>query len=186
MLKLYSILVRKAIDYNHLLEDQKTLVCRFHTHPEEFKINTIIEISHEEFELFKSNMLDDYDFIKGVNEVFLVKEKGTEDMSGIIVDAQGSTYARHVGIPMQKCEIMKCPICSKYFAEPPAISRKDNKTYICSKCGQKEALELFKDYISTEEYKQFIEIAQKNANLFNAQIVISIPNNSDIIIQSKK
>lgn len=27
---------------------------------------------------------------------------------------------------------------------PPALSRKDNKTYICSECGVEEALEGFK------------------------------------------
>lgn len=34
----------------------------------------------------------------------------------------------------------KCPICGKTYNTPPAISRKDNKTKICSKCGTEEAL----------------------------------------------
>lgn len=33
-----------------------------------------------------------------------------------------------------------CPRCHKDYNEPPAISRKDNKTRICSECGAKEAL----------------------------------------------
>ncbi len=38
---------------------------------------------------------------------------------------------------------MKCPICGKVFTDPPAISRKDNKTQICPTCGTNEALEEF-------------------------------------------
>ena len=34
-----------------------------------------------------------------------------------------------------------CPICGNKYNGYPAISRKDNKTEICSKCGQIEALE---------------------------------------------
>lgn len=179
MIKLYSILVRKAVDYDHLLEDQKNLIYKFHTHPEEFKIDTIVEISHEQFEIFKSNMMDDYDFIENIDEIFLLKEKGTEDSSGIIVDAQGSSYARYVGIPMQRCDIRKCPRCSKYFAELPAISRKDNKTEICSNCGTEEALEAFgieKGMID------FLKNAQLTANQYNAKVTIEIPNHNSVVI----
>ena len=35
-----------------------------------------------------------------------------------------------------------CPICHKNYFEPPALSRKDNKTEICPNCGIKEALEI--------------------------------------------
>ena len=34
-----------------------------------------------------------------------------------------------------------CPICGQEYAEPPALSRKDNRTEICSLCGAKQALE---------------------------------------------
>ena len=37
---------------------------------------------------------------------------------------------------------MICPICKKEFNNPPALSRKDNKTEICSECGLKEALDI--------------------------------------------
>lgn len=36
-----------------------------------------------------------------------------------------------------------CPKCHKRYTGYPAISRKDNKTEICSTCGQIEALEAF-------------------------------------------
>lgn len=36
-----------------------------------------------------------------------------------------------------------CPICKKPIIGYPAISRKDNKTEICSSCGRKEAMEAF-------------------------------------------
>ena len=35
----------------------------------------------------------------------------------------------------------KCPRCGRYMVGYPAISRKDNKTEICSTCGLREALE---------------------------------------------
>lgn len=33
-----------------------------------------------------------------------------------------------------------CPICFKAYKEPSALSRKDNRTEICSLCGVREAL----------------------------------------------
>ena len=35
----------------------------------------------------------------------------------------------------------QCPRCGKYYSDYPAISRKDNKTEICSDCGLSEAFE---------------------------------------------
>lgn len=40
-----------------------------------------------------------------------------------------------------------CPICKKPYNGYPALSRRDNKTEICSECGTKEALKDFDDYI---------------------------------------
>ena len=34
-----------------------------------------------------------------------------------------------------------CPICKRTYTEPPALSRRDNKTAICPSCGMREALE---------------------------------------------
>lgn len=35
----------------------------------------------------------------------------------------------------------KCPRCKGPLGEIPALSRRDNKTDICSECGFKEAME---------------------------------------------
>lgn len=186
MIKLYTVLVRKPCNYEQLLNDQKELITKFHAKPEEFKIETIIELSKDEFADFKNNLLDDRDFIKNVEGIFLVKEKGTENNKGLIVDAQGSSYARYVGIPVVECDIKKCPHCSKYYLEPSAISRMDNKLKICSECGQKEALELFAEYKKSQEFKKFIETSQITANIYNAKIVISVSGEDDIIIEPTK
>ena len=37
-----------------------------------------------------------------------------------------------------------CPICGNDYSDHPAISRRDNKTRICSNCGLHEALSDFK------------------------------------------
>ena len=34
-----------------------------------------------------------------------------------------------------------CPKCYGFIDGWPALSRKDNKTHLCTKCGQREALE---------------------------------------------
>lgn len=47
-------------------------------------------------------------------------------------------------------EIRTCPICGQQYSGYPALSRKDNKTEICSNCGTKEALEIYKNYIKNK------------------------------------
>lgn len=42
----------------------------------------------------------------------------------------------------------KCPICGEHYSEPPALSRKDNKTEICPECGYNEAIEDFYKYVN--------------------------------------
>jgi len=37
----------------------------------------------------------------------------------------------------------QCPICLNFYTGFPALSRKDNKTDICSDCGLVEAMEDF-------------------------------------------
>ena len=38
-------------------------------------------------------------------------------------------------------EIRICPLCGGSYAEPPALSRTDNKTLICPDCGVRQALD---------------------------------------------
>jgi predicted RNA-binding Zn-ribbon protein involved in translation (DUF1610 family) len=39
-----------------------------------------------------------------------------------------------------KYKIWKCPRCGNVTTDYPALSRKDNKTEICSDCGTDEAM----------------------------------------------
>lgn len=52
-----------------------------------------------------------------------------------------------------------CPICGKVYNEYPAISRKDNKTEICSGCGIAEAFEGLEVSL-----KECIEILREDEN----------------------
>ena len=33
-----------------------------------------------------------------------------------------------------------CPLCGNIYFEPPALSRTDNKTYVCADCGTRQSL----------------------------------------------
>lgn len=46
---------------------------------------------------------------------------------------------------------LKCPNCGYPIYGYPAISRKDNKTEICSNCGISEAMSNYQNYL----YSQF-------------------------------
>lgn len=37
-------------------------------------------------------------------------------------------------------ENVRCPMCGQIYSGYPALSRRDNKTEICSDCGMTEAL----------------------------------------------
>ena len=41
----------------------------------------------------------------------------------------------------------RCPICTRKFIGMGAISRKDNRTEICSECGLEEAMFDFYNYL---------------------------------------
>lgn len=45
----------------------------------------------------------------------------------------------------EKVQPKLCPRCHQPIGEDPALSRRDNKTYICSQCGTAEALEDWKN-----------------------------------------
>ena len=57
---------------------------------------------------------------------------------------------------MQNKEQRTCPICGKTFHEPPALSRTDSRTEICSDCGVRQALEAAG--ISAEKREEILEI----------------------------
>lgn len=58
-----------------------------------------------------------------------------------------------------------CPICGEAYAEPPAISRIDNKTEICSSCGIRQSLAPLLDAGVMEE-SDVEEIVQKNKDMY--------------------
>ena len=45
----------------------------------------------------------------------------------------------------------KCPKCGGPLGDRPALSRRDNKTDICSNCGLNEAAEDMKEIFSRKE-----------------------------------
>lgn len=42
-------------------------------------------------------------------------------------------------------DIHKCPKCGEEFVGVPALSREDNETEICTKCGIREAVEAYEN-----------------------------------------
>lgn len=77
---------------------------------------------------------------------------------------------------MNDLGIRICPLCGNEYTEHPAISRKDNVTEICPKCGTKEALEDFladrtTNYENATNYcifeKRFCKLARKVGNAFS-------------------
>lgn len=53
-----------------------------------------------------------------------------------------------------KNKIKKCPKCGRKFEGIGAISRRDNKTEICSDCGVVEAMA---DFFGRELYDKFMK-----------------------------
>lgn len=172
-MKMVTIMCRKSTDIHALEQDMKTLMRTMNVHPEEVTISRIIPLTKEEFYDFKENLLEDREWLKDTGgEILLVKETGTSDQSGIIVQTSGFEYARYAGLPMTKVEYVKCPRCGKIFTEHPAISRKDNKTEICPTCGVEEALEQAGYNIN---FIRFMENLHNEADRFNVEIEVKVP-----------
>lgn len=55
---------------------------------------------------------------------------------------------------------MICPICGEEYSEPSAVSRRDNKTPICSSCGIREAVE---GIIPSEDVE---ELVRRNKEMY--------------------
>lgn len=61
-----------------------------------------------------------------------------------------------------------CGKCGKQYFDYPALSRKDNKTEICSICALKEALEELEE---KDEYIQDLEEECENLSEYNRLLV---------------
>ena len=61
-------------------------------------------------------------------------------------------------MPYDNTTPKKCPSCGNWFLSYPALSRRDNSTYICPDCGVKEAME---DYMNSIKKEGLEEATQK-------------------------
>jgi len=59
-----------------------------------------------------------------------------------------------------KRTVNACPKCGGNYTARPALSREDNKTYICPQCGTREALEVVG--ASEEEIQRILEKIYNN------------------------
>ena len=62
-------------------------------------------------------------------------------------------------MPYDNTTPKKCPSCGNWFLSYPALSRRDNETYICPDCGVKEAME---DYMNSVKKEGLEEATQKS------------------------
>ena len=60
-----------------------------------------------------------------------------------------------------------CPICCEDYSDPPAISRKDNKSKICPNCGTGEAL---MDFIDNIQKKRLQTRSLFNLNFYKLNL----------------
>ena len=63
---------------------------------------------------------------------------------------------------MKKEDYGTCPRCEKEMTTFPALSRRDNKTDICSNCGQTEAMEDYYKEKWTEQKTRLKGYLKKN------------------------
>ena len=59
----------------------------------------------------------------------------------VIEEVQDKVQENKEEIPYDNTTEKECPICHKKYTQFPAVSRRDNKTYICPECGVDEAIE---------------------------------------------
>lgn len=171
-MEISTILVRKASTRDGIVEDTKELISRFGSKPKKVTIEKVIELTKEEFKEFENDLLSDRDFIKDNKEFsyFLVKEKGTANKEGIIVDTEGYDYPRYTGVLVEEVNTFKCTRCERYFIGEPAISRKDNESPVCSKCGMEEAID---DFNHREIIEKCLKL-QDTANELGAEIIVRL------------
>jgi len=77
-----------------------------------------------------------------------------------------------------------CPVCKGISKEYPALSRRDNKTYICSQCGTNEAME---DHAQAQKKERLSKVIELTAKLEKKKKEVSamLPKPAIFGIQSK-
>lgn len=76
-------------------------------------------------------------------------DNGMQDLEAISVLDEDKDVEDDV--PYDNTTPKKCPICGKTYTDFPALSRRDNKTYICPNCGVDEAMEDYFKAMSKQE-----------------------------------
>ena len=150
-MKIFTTFTRKSYDYENIKANTKIMLKEQQGEVDEYEISNTIELSKEDWEQFKEDLLFDREYLKKQKGILLVKEKGKSNNSGIVVITSGFDYARYTGLPIKKSLVKKCPNCGAYYILHPALSRLDNKTEICPKCGKEEAVLQLLQYIKEEK-----------------------------------
>lgn len=77
-------------------------------------------------------------------------DNGMQDLEAISVLDEDKEEDKE-DVPYDNTTPKKCPICGKTYTDFPALSRRDNKTYICPDCGVDEAMEDYFKAMSKQE-----------------------------------
>ena len=106
-----TILVRKPMNSESILEDTKTMITKLHTEPDVYRIVKTIELDFLEFISFSQNLLKESNLIKENKDlctdsdmVLEVKEKGSAK-TGLLIHPEGANYCRHAGVEIHRMEI---------------------------------------------------------------------------------
>ena len=66
---------------------------------------------------------------------------GVDDIGSVLMEwSNGSGLNLIPGTDRYEIIERVCPVCGSRYKEHPALSRRDNGTEICSRCGMREAL----------------------------------------------
>lgn len=107
------------------------------------------------FEMSNFGRLNAEDVLKDLfdNEhISKIEANVTESLENMLYDgysikkATYDTLVNEVELLLSDIPYDECPLCGNSIGKYPALSRKDNKTRICSDCGTKEALEVLAEY----------------------------------------
>lgn len=71
-----------------------------------------------------------------------------------------------------------CPNCGSDIVGYPALSRKDNKTEICSECGQLEALEDFHNFMNKKKSSKKVTAEDEFEKAFENDLIIDDENDN--------